>query len=70
MLNALALAEKVLMIEGTKQEVVLAGETESVELVLVVLKLHRALSVGIGQGVREVAADTAIVFCNVVGLFG
>jgi len=57
------------MIEGAKQEVVLAGEAEGVELVLVILELHRTLSIGIGQGVREVAADTAIVFCDVVGLF-
>jgi hypothetical protein len=47
---------------------ILAGEAEAVELVLIILKLHGALSVWVGDGLREVSGLITDVLRNVIGL--
>ena len=70
MLDALALAKQVFMVEGAQEEVVFGGQTEAVEFILIVLQLHGALSVRVGGGMGQVTGSATHALAQIVGLLG
>ena len=68
MLNALALSKEVFVVKGSQEEVVLRGKAETVELVLVILELHRTLPVRVWQSMGCIASVAPHALAQVIGL--